>query len=156
MAEAVDLSLSKLARSDIAAIVTYVRSVKPIHNDEPPLPAGTAADSPKVLAVEDPQGKRVFEGNCASCHSWTGAAAILDEAQLTGARAVNDPSGANAVQMILGGSGDSQTGRAYRPSFGEAYSDAEIAAVANYVTGRFGFRPSHTTPDKVAMLRAQH
>jgi hypothetical protein len=28
------------------------------------------------------------------------------------------------------------------PAFGSIYSDAEIAAVANYVTGRFGSAPS--------------
>ena len=155
MAEAVDLSLSKLTRSDIAAIVTYVRSVKPIRSDALLTPAGAAADSPKIAAVDNFQGKRVFEGNCASCHTWTGAGAILEEAQLTGARAVNDPSAANVVQMILSGSGDAQTGQAYMPGFGAAYSDAEIAATANYVTARFGSRPSHTTPDKVAMLRLQ-
>jgi mono/diheme cytochrome c family protein len=42
------------------------------------------------------------------------------------------------------------------PGFGAAYSDAEIAAVANYVTGRLGSQPSHITPNKVAMLRWQH
>jgi mono/diheme cytochrome c family protein len=39
------------------------------------------------------------------------------------------------------------------PAFGHAYSDAEIAAVANYVTARFGARPSSVTPKKVAALR---
>jgi hypothetical protein len=41
------------------------------------------------------------------------------------------------------------------PGFAAAYSDAETAAAANYVTARFGSRPSHTTPDQVAMLRSQ-
>lgn len=155
MAEAVELSLSKLIPSDIDAIVTYVRSVKPMGSDALPRLAGAASDAPKVAAIENPEGKRVFEGNCASCHSWTGAGAIFDEAQLTGARAVNDPSAANLVQMILSGSGDAEGGRPYMPGFAAAYSDAEIAAVANYVTGRFGSRPSHTTPEQVAMLRSQ-
>ena len=39
------------------------------------------------------------------------------------------------------------------PGFGAAYSDAEIAAVANYVTGRFGTKPSTITPAQVARLR---
>ena len=58
--------------------------------------------------------------------------------------------------MILSGSGSSETGRPYMPGFAAAYSDAEIAAVANYVTARFGATPSRLTPDKVAMLRSQH
>jgi mono/diheme cytochrome c family protein len=156
MAEAVDLSLSKLTPSDIAAVVTYVRSVKPIHSDALPKPAGAAPDSPKVASVENIEGKTVFEGNCVSCHSWTGVGTIFDEAQLTGVRAVNDASATNVVQMILSGSASSQAGRPYMPSFAAAYSDAEIAAVANYVTARFGSKPSSTTPDKVEMLRLQY
>ena len=156
MGKAVDLSLSTLTASDIAAIVTYLQSVKPIHNDALPKPAGAAADSPKVASVENARGKRVFEGNCASCHAWTGAGAIINTAQLTGTRAVNDASATNVIQVILSGSGAAETGRPYMPSFAAAYSDAEIAAVANYVTARFGAEPSRVTPDTVATLRLQH
>ncbi len=41
------------------------------------------------------------------------------------------------------------------PAFGGAYSDAEIAAVANYVTGRFGSEGSEMTQKEVAELRNQ-
>ena len=41
------------------------------------------------------------------------------------------------------------------PSFGQAYSDSEIAAVANYVTARFGAAPSAITAQQVAQLRQQ-
>jgi mono/diheme cytochrome c family protein len=41
------------------------------------------------------------------------------------------------------------------PGFAGAYSDTEIAAVANYVTARFGSRPSRSTAEKVASLRLQ-
>jgi mono/diheme cytochrome c family protein len=154
MGEAVDLSLAMLTPSDIAAIVTYLRSVRPVRSDALPAPAGAAAASPEVASAENAKGMRVFEGNCASCHAWTGAGAIIDAAQLTGARAVNDASGTNVVQVILGGSGSSETGRPYMPGFAAAYSDAEIAAVANYVTGRFGAAPSRLTPDRIATLRS--
>jgi mono/diheme cytochrome c family protein len=40
------------------------------------------------------------------------------------------------------------------PAFGEAYSDAEIASVANYVTARFGTQGSNLTAANVAKLRA--
>jgi mono/diheme cytochrome c family protein len=39
------------------------------------------------------------------------------------------------------------------PAFGEGYSDAEIAAAANYVTARFGAEGSRLTPENVAALR---
>ena len=41
------------------------------------------------------------------------------------------------------------------PAFGNAYSDDEIAAVANYVTARFGAKGSKLTAKDVAELRSQ-
>jgi mono/diheme cytochrome c family protein len=41
------------------------------------------------------------------------------------------------------------------PAFGDAYSDTEIAAVANYVTARFGSKGSAITAQEVAELRKQ-
>jgi mono/diheme cytochrome c family protein len=155
MGEAVDLSLSKLTRSDLEAIATYVRSVKPIFSEALPKPAGAAADSPKIASLDNERGKRVFEGNCESCHAWTGAGAIVQAAQLTGDRAINDATATNVIQVILNGSGSADGGRPYMPSFADAYSDAEIAAVANYVTARFGSKPSQATPAEVTRLRAQ-
>jgi mono/diheme cytochrome c family protein len=134
MREAVDLSLSGLTPSDIAAIVTYVQSVKPIRSDALPKTAGAAADSPKVASIENAKGQRLFEGNCVSCHAWSGAGAI-DAAQLTGSRAVNDPSATNVLQAILSGSGSSEASRAYMPSFADAYSDARYLWRAHHASG---------------------
>jgi len=39
------------------------------------------------------------------------------------------------------------------PSFSAAYSNDEIAAVANYVTARFGAAPSLISADEVRKLR---
>jgi mono/diheme cytochrome c family protein len=41
------------------------------------------------------------------------------------------------------------------PAFGRIYSDAEIAAVANYVTARFGAKGAQLTERDVASLRQQ-
>ncbi|HWO27604.1 MAG TPA: cytochrome c [Candidatus Acidoferrum sp.] len=41
------------------------------------------------------------------------------------------------------------------PAFGNAYFDGEIAAVANYVTARFGSKRSQLTAEDVAELRKQ-
>ena len=82
-----------------------------------------------------------------------GAGAIIGEAQLTGVRAVNDRSAQNVVQMILSGAGRPGASQPYMPSFGRSYSDAEIAAVSNYVTARFGGAQSRVTPADVANAR---
>jgi mono/diheme cytochrome c family protein len=41
------------------------------------------------------------------------------------------------------------------PAFGGSYSDNEVAAVANYVTARFGSEGSSLDARKVELLRAQ-
>src|ERR1700730_17970088 len=103
MGEAVDQSFSKMAPEDIRALAVYLRSV----------PAIASSDLPRTLAPPAPAshkeggatpnalGKEVFEGACASCHGWTGVSPVTPFATLTGARAVNDPSGTNVVQVVI-------------------------------------------------------
>ena len=58
------------------------------------------------------------------------------------------------AQVILFGGGrkPGEAGMAM-PPFGDAYSDVEIAATANYVTERFGAAASRLTAENVASLR---
>ncbi|HEY0315501.1 MAG TPA: cytochrome c [Sphingomonas sp.] len=156
MREAVELSLGKLTPGDIAAMVTYMQSVPAIRSSALPEMAGPAPAAPRSGPTDNPVGKRLFEGNCASCHAWNCNGALVREAQLTGDRAVNDVTASNVAQMILNGAGTSTSGRPYMPSFASAYTDREIASVANYVTARFGSKPSTITPTQVSALRAQN
>jgi mono/diheme cytochrome c family protein len=156
MSEAVDKSLSHLTRSDITAMVSYMRSVPAIAT--PDLPAPNAKPAPAshkegVAANFEPRGKVIFEGACASCHGWTGVSPLTRFATLTGARAVNDPTAINVAQIVLSGAQrQTPAGRVLMPDF-DTFSDAEIASVANYVTARFGAKPSAITADGVAKLR---
>ncbi|HTL19477.1 MAG TPA: cytochrome c [Steroidobacteraceae bacterium] len=158
MGEAVDLSLSKLTSSDIRALVTYLRSIPPIAS--PKLPAvrtEVASTTPPWSTSDiggDSLGQQVFAGACTGCHGWTGSTPLLDRATLTGSRAINDPSAVNVVQMILNGSGAGDSNTTGMPAFGAAYTDAEIAAVANYLTGRFGAKASAVSARTVAHLRS--
>ncbi|MFY9692134.1 MAG: cytochrome c [Xanthobacteraceae bacterium] len=155
MGEAVDQSFSQMAPADIRAVVSYVRSVPPVASSEPATIAPPAPASPtKGGAVADLAGKTVFEGACAACHNWTGVSAISPFATIAGDRAVNDPTATNVAQIVITGTRrHTPSGIISMPAFGTAYSDAEIAAVANYVTGRFGSAPSHLTEKDVAALR---
>ena len=74
-------------------------------------------------------------------------------ATLTGARAVNDPTATNVAQIVISGARRTAGGGAFMPAFGHAYSDAEIAAVANYVTARFGAESVQILAVYVAWLR---
>ena len=156
MGEAVDQSFSGLAPEDLRALVAYVRSVPPKASADLPAtlagPASGWAKQGPVLA--DARGKRVFEGACASCHDWSGVSPLTPMATLTGARAVNDPTAVNVAQVVISGARRwTPQGVVTMPAFGHAYSDIEIAAVANYVTARFGTRPSRISEAGVAALR---
>jgi len=156
MGEAVDDSLSQLDASDLAALVTYVRSVPPVESQELPARlAALASPSHRDGPAGDGLGKRVFEGACVSCHGWSGTSPINGFATLTGARAVNDPTGTNVVQVVLAGADRTTPDGILRmPAFG-SYSDSEVAAVANYVTARFGTTGSALRESDVASLRHQ-
>ena len=98
----------------------------------------------------------VFQGACVSCHGWTGESSISPFATLTGAWAVNDPGATNVAQIVISGTRrHTPDGAVSMPAFGNAYSDVEIAAVANYVTARFGAKGSQLTAQDVAELRKQ-
>jgi mono/diheme cytochrome c family protein len=158
MGEAVDESFSQLAPEDIRGVVAYLRTV----------PATASTDLPATLAppapashkdggnTADARGKMVFEGACVSCHGWTGESPISPFATLTGAWAVNDPGATNVAQIVISGTRRRTPADAVSmPAFGNAYSDAEIAAVANYVTSRFGSKGARLTAQDVSELRKQ-
>ena len=157
MGEAVDHSFRYLASEDIGAIVAYLRSVPAIASpDLPATPAPAAPASHREGVMADARGKLVYEGACVSCHGWSGQSAVSPLATLTGAAAVNDPSAINVAQIVISGTRRlTPEGALSMPGFGDAYSDAEIAALANYVTGRFGGSASRITARDVADLRKQ-
>jgi mono/diheme cytochrome c family protein len=157
MGEAVDQSFGQLASEDIRAIVAFLRSVPPVTStDLPATPAPPAPNSHKDGGTQDARGKMVFEGACVSCHGWSGESAVSPTATLTGAWAVNDPAATNVAQIVISGTRRSTPdGALSMPAFGNAYSDDEIAAVANYVTARFGAKGSKLSAQDVAELRKQ-
>jgi mono/diheme cytochrome c family protein len=163
MGEAVSHSLQFLKAEDLAALVTYLRSV-PAHEgkhrievDPAPAPAlastDTAPGGGELPAHE--QGLKLFEGACASCHQWNGKGLESQYAALLGTRGVNDVKGTNVTQAILQGVkmriGDSDV---FMPAFGSAYSNTEVAALANYVIAHFGGKQGEVTPELVAKRRA--
>ena len=157
MGEAVDHSLSQLAPEDIRAIVAYLRSVPATTSTD--LPATVAPPAPashKEGPTADARGKIVFQGACVSCHGWTGESFVSPMATLTGAWAVNDPGATNVAQIVISGTKrHTPEGALSMPAFGNAYTDDEIAAVANYITARFGTKGSKLTAQDVAELRKQ-
>jgi mono/diheme cytochrome c family protein len=162
MGEAVAHSLQFLKASDAVALVSFLRTVPahqgkhPVEVDaQPPLLAASTAvlPAPGELRTES-QGLKLFEGACASCHQWTGQGRQSQYASLAGTRGVNDIRAINVTQVILQGVkmrvNDTDV---YMPAFGNAYSDVEVAALANYVVAHFGGKQGTVTPAEVAKRR---
>ncbi|MBB3911989.1 c-type cytochrome [Sphingomonas desiccabilis] len=164
MGEAVSLSLSRLTPQDLRAMAVYLKTIPPKPgtpgskvNPNPPLMAASTPFAPARAEVgSDAVGLRIFEGACASCHGWDGSGTHSPYGELRGAQTVNDPEATNLVQVILHGSEiRTPQGGASMPSFGRAYNDAEIAAVANYVLRHFGGKAATVTPERVAKARRE-
>jgi mono/diheme cytochrome c family protein len=160
MRQAIDLSLSQLAATDIEAIVTYLRTVTPRRADAvaalTPISAAVKASTAWSPGGEasDGTGRRIFEGACASCHAWNGNGQQTARAGLAGSHVVNDPQGANLIRVILEGtSAPDHAAITAMPSFGAAYTDAEVAAVANYAIAHFGGKHGQVTAKGVADAR---
>jgi mono/diheme cytochrome c family protein len=157
MGEAVDESLSHLKPTDIAAMVEYLRSVAAVSSSDLPQPKTEVASSrTEVASNTNAKGQVVYAGACAGCHGWTGISPGIGFATLTGTRAINDPTANNVAQVIIhGGQRHTAIDSNNMPQFGDTYSDAEIASLANYVTARFGAKGSDLTAEQVAKLRSE-
>ena len=162
MGEAVAHSLQYLNAADIGSLVEYLRSV-PAQAGEDPIDvsarpaaalASTAAAPVGDVAAAHGQGSQLFALACASCHGYDGEGQQTPFASLLGSRGVNDARAANVTQAILEGMklrvGDSDV---FMPAFGAAYSNAEVAALANYVVAQFGGKDGKVTAEDVAKRR---
>lgn len=99
-------------------------------------------------------GLTLFQGACASCHGWNGEGLQHPHAALLGSQTVNDPKGTNLLKVILQSSHmRTNEGDVLMHSFGHAYLDTEVAALANYVIGHFGGNQSAITAADVAAAR---
>ena len=159
MSEVIDNSLRYLTGPDIKAITTYLKSV-PANRDGTDVAAAPTPSTPREVSEqpaspeESGPGLHVFEGACIGCHQFDGKGAVSNYASLVGGRTANDPAGTNATQALIGGThlGFVKTA-GFMPNFGNGYSDPEIAAVVNYLTGRFGARASELTSADIAKQR---
>ena len=162
MGEAVEHSLQHLKAEDVAALVTYLRSV-PAREGKSPIDVDPKAQWAITSSVSAPakntaegheMGLKLFAAACASCHQWNGKGQQTPYASLLGTRGVNDPGGANVTQMILQGVDMHVSGNhVYMPAFGRAYTNTEVAALANYVMAQFGSKAGTVTPEMVAEQR---
>jgi len=148
MAEAIENSLRFLTPDDIHAMVVYLKSL-PAQPDGPPAMAAKAAPpSPNVA------GAHLFVQACAGCHLPDGSGRQSPWASLAGAHSTGDVSGTNLVQILAHGSQmQTNDGQVFMHSFTGGFTDAELAAIANYTIGQFGGREGQVTPQQIKAAR---
>ncbi len=152
MAEAVENSLQYLTSEDISALVAYLRTVAARTGDY----EVNGAPAPGLQEPQGELGRHVFEGACVNCHQYNGDGRQTIYASLAGSRSVVNPDGDNVIQIMLNGAKYRiKDQNIYMPPFGPAYSDAELAAVANYVIAHFGGKTGRVTPQDVAKRRRE-
>jgi mono/diheme cytochrome c family protein len=164
MGEVVQNSLQYLSTEDVAALVTYLRDVKPQRgqagneiDDYPPRVLVSTANAPGADEMADKDlGQQLFDGACTGCHLWNGQGRQSEAAALLGTQAANDANAYNLIQVILHGSQlQTAQGEVFMPSFGRAYSDTEVAALSNFVLAHFGGKQGRLTAEDVAKRRTQ-
>jgi cytochrome c553 len=143
MAEVVEYSLRYLKPDDIHAMVTYLRGV-PAQPDGPP-----TVQSGSPVPPTDLLGPRLFAQACAGCHLPDGQGRQSPWAGLLGSHTAGDPAGTNLVQVLTQGTQiETSQGLMFMHKFTGSYTDAELAALANYTSSQFGFHPGSITPEQ--------
>lgn len=163
MADVVADSTQYLSPDDLRAIRIYLRSLPPVSGGQMHARDqwGRPADDVKRLRgarVTGVDGAQLFLANCASCHNWTGqgvgGTAPLAYPSLIHNSTVGSPDAGNLVMVILHGvNRQTKDADVLMPAFGGELNDDQIAALANYVTQRFGNPKATVTAGDIARLR---
>jgi mono/diheme cytochrome c family protein len=147
MQEVVHDSLSRLPESDVQDIAAYLQTgTAPQTTPAPPRPPLTNAA----------YGAQVYADNCARCHGADGGGVENNFPNLSANQAIASGPPNNVIAMVLGGFGPWHNDQSAMPGFRNTLSDAQIAAVTNFLRTSWGNTgAADATPDLVARLRGQ-
>jgi mono/diheme cytochrome c family protein len=147
MAEAVDLSTSRMTDDDVNAIATYLKSLP--GNGK----AQMAASAPEITA-----GGAIYRDQCSACHGLDGKGVdrlFPSVANSSMARA-DDPT--TVIRIVLRGARsvatDKEPTAPGMPSYGWQLKDDQVANVLTYIRNSWGNAAPAVSPDEVARLRA--
>ncbi|MHA6202818.1 c-type cytochrome [Dyella soli] len=130
MAEVVVQSTQHMRDDDLRAIATYLQSL-------PPRPLVATEKSQLNTHAIMLQGAKVYAERCADCHGKDGQGVAGIYPPLSGNSSVNEPTGINAMRVVLlGGFAPVTAGNARpysMPPFAQQLSDSDVAAVVTYI-----------------------
>jgi mono/diheme cytochrome c family protein len=147
MAEAVDLSTSKMTDADVKAIATYLKS----------LPGQGTAPAPVSGAPEMAAGGAIYRDQCSACHGFDGKGIdrLFPAVANSSLARADDP--ASVIRIVLRGARsvatDKEPTAPGMPSYGWQLNDAQVAAVLTYIRNSWGNASPAVSPDAVARLR---
>ncbi|WP_234678940.1 c-type cytochrome [Bradyrhizobium monzae] len=150
MAEVIVNSTSRMSDADVRAIAVYLKSLPPVRRETivPPL------DETEMKA-----GQAVYAKFCIACHEADGSGAPRIYPPLPGNALLQSINPSSTLRIILDGAHTVTTPRAPNtgemPGYAKQLSNAEIAAVTNYIRNSWGNAGPLVTPAQVAKARGQ-
>lgn len=151
MAEVVLKSTQHLTDTDLAAIAVYLKSLP---ERTPVRQRGNAVDAEAVAKA----GQAVYAKHCAECHGDDGRGKGEAYPALAGNITVREPTGINAIRVVLsGGFAPATAGnpRPYSmPPFSQVLSDEDAAAVVTYIRHAWSNGASSISPNDVRAYRS--
>ncbi len=141
--------LSRAGEQDVRAMATYLASlqgqISPERRQRIDELLARASHHEVLLANEHPGslGATIFAGACANCHAGGPSLVPPRGIDLALSSAVNAPDPRNAILIILHGiqPGEGQRGP-LMPSFDNAFTDGQIAALLGYVRENYSDQPA--------------
>lgn len=132
MTEVIVNSMRHLSVEDTKAMAVYIKSLPPKE-----LAGGTPISEDQTKA-----GQPIYKDRCAKCHMDSGRGGMFNGPPLTGSAIVQHADPASLINIIIYGANapkEVSTGQweTMKP-LGEVMTDAEIAAVANYIRSSWG------------------
>ncbi|MBR0930340.1 c-type cytochrome [Bradyrhizobium diazoefficiens] len=148
MAEVIVNSTSKMSEADVRAIAVYLKSLPPARRET----IVTPPDEAEMKA-----GQVVYAKLCIACHEADGSGAPRIYPPLPGNALLQSNNPSSTLRIILDGAHTVTTPRAPNtgemPGYAKQLSDAEIAAVTNYIRNSWGNAGLLVTPAQVAKAR---
>lgn len=149
MAEVVTYSTSLMPDQDLAAIATYLKSLKPSADAQSPVPAAPAMRA----------GGAIYADACTACHLAAGKGQPGMFPPLAGSAAAQQRDATGLIRLILAGGRTAPTlthpNFQTMPSFAWKLNDQQVADVATFVRNSWGNRAAPVAADAVADLRGK-
>ncbi len=146
MDDVITHSTTHLSDEDLTAMAVYLKSL----SDQP---------ATQTTRINEPvlNGGELYSEYCATCHGDNGAGYPGVTPALSGNPTVLADHSSSAIRVILHGARSPDTGPGATqygmPGYGWLLSDAQIAALVNYLNTRWGNRGDAVTDKDVAGLR---